>query len=749
MPSETPLVQSAFEQVGEKALGFHSQFFYNNKMTRYSREYIGIIAALLFALGGQEAFSAVYEIGPGRTYVNINDFPWEQDVLDPGDTVLIYYKATPYREKWTIGSGGTAAAPITIRGVPDANGNRPVIDGENATTRMTGKNLYWGEVQAVIRVGDTDYPAGNNIPNYVRLENLEVANGHSDHTFTDDMGSVTNYRNDAAAVIVRAGTGVIIRNCIMRDSCNGLTTIALQPTVTNLLLEGCYFLNNGKVGFTGPHSVYIQGGVVGMTVQYCRFGPPLPGSMNNSYKDRAARTVFRYNWVEDGSYNLALVEGECAGVTGATGYNTAYVYGNLIHVTDAAGSKVVRFGGDMTNNMAVWKTNLYFYNNTIISTRTLDRTRLFSTWSGGMIDARNNIFYVEAGGAQLAIMTSVTGDGTDGLINLRNNWLSTGWIETFETGDRLAPGVIPVSGNIDGISPLFFDYAGGDYLLTSNSACRNAGIALAAAVLPTWNVTNEYVKHLAFRPRADDGALDMGAYEYVIPVKVPVVNNGAGAANITTTSALLQGYQSSTGAAAAQVCICWGRSDAGTNELSWPFFKWLGPTAPGAFSTTASNLASGARYYYRCFASNSFGTAWAPSTTNFMTVASPDSDGDGILDTWEISNFSNLTMATAVSDYDKDGFLDWQEAKAGTAPKNSNDLLKAVGAYAGNNTNALVVAWSSVTGKVYSVTRATNHVSGAFMPLHTNFTATSSVSRYTDTNASSSLRELFYRIVIP
>jgi len=626
----------------KKALGFHHRFFYDHTMNKYSAGYGGAIVALVFALGGLQAFPAVYEIGPGRTYTNINDFHWDENVLAPGDTVLIYYKATPYREKWTIGSGGTAAASITIRGVPDASGNRPVIDGENATTRMVGKNLYWGEGQGVIRVGDTDYPTGNNIPNYVRIENLEVANGHSDHMFFDDMGSNVAYRTDAAAIVVRGGTGVIIRNCILRDSCNGLTTIALQPAVTNLLLEGCYFLNNGKVGFTGPHSVYIQGGVVGMTVQYCRFGPPLAGSFNNSYKDRASRTVFRYNWVEDGSYSLALVDGECAGVTGDAGYNTAYVYGNVIYVTDAAGSKMVRFGGDSTNT-PVYKTHLYFYNNTIISKRALDRTRLFSTWSGATIDARNNIFYVEAGGSQLAVMTSATGDGADGTINLRNNWLSTGWVETFDTGDRMAPGVVPVSGNISGTSPLFLDYAGGDYSLSSNSVCRDAGTALDAAVLPAYNVTNEYVRHVAFKARANDGALDIGAYEYAAPA---------------------------------------------------------------------------------------------------------DADGDGILDTWEISNFGNLTTATAVSDYDKDGFLDWEEAKAGTSPKNSNDLLKVVNAFTGN-ASALVVTWTSVTGRVYSVTRATNHISGTFMPVYTNFTATSSVSLYTDTNAPASLRELFYRIVIP
>ncbi len=59
--------------------------------------------------------------------------PWES--LTAGDTVLIYYRATPYKEKCVICRVGTPAAPITVRGVLGPNGERPVIDGNGATTR--------------------------------------------------------------------------------------------------------------------------------------------------------------------------------------------------------------------------------------------------------------------------------------------------------------------------------------------------------------------------------------------------------------------------------------------------------------------------------------------------------------------------------------------------------------------------------------------------------------------------------------
>ena len=38
------------------------------------------------------------------------------------------------------------------------------------------------------------------------------------------------------------------------------------------------------------------------------------------------------------------------------------------------------------------------------------------------------------------------------------------------------------------------------------------------------------------------------------------------------------------------------------------------------FSSNVSNLLYGLTYYYRCYASNQWGTAWAPATTNFTTL---------------------------------------------------------------------------------------------------------------------------------
>ena len=53
----------------------------------------------LYVLGASDrALAATYEVGPGKTFANIGDVPWE--LLQPGDTVLIYWRSTPYKEKW-------------------------------------------------------------------------------------------------------------------------------------------------------------------------------------------------------------------------------------------------------------------------------------------------------------------------------------------------------------------------------------------------------------------------------------------------------------------------------------------------------------------------------------------------------------------------------------------------------------------------------------------------------------------------
>src|SRR5690606_26419866 len=113
----------------------------------------------------------------------IAEVPWA--TLQPGDTVLIYWKPTPYREKWVICRQGTAQLQITVRGVPGENGELPVIDGNGA---VTPTNLsYWNENRGTIKIGGASVPA-DTMPKYITIENLEIRGAFQAYQFTRANG---------------------------------------------------------------------------------------------------------------------------------------------------------------------------------------------------------------------------------------------------------------------------------------------------------------------------------------------------------------------------------------------------------------------------------------------------------------------------------------------------------------------------------------------------------------------------------
>ena len=99
----------------------------------------------------------------------------------------------------------------------------------------------------------------------------------------------------------------------------------------------------------------------------------------------------------------------------------------------------------------------------------------------------------------------------------------------------------------------------------------------------------------------------------------PVVNNGAGVTSLGSTSATLCG-QLVRGNPNPNVWIYWGTTDGGTAKGAWDMTPiGLGAPGMGGFAFTQSGLAANRPYWYRCYASNSWGEAWAPASTNFTT----------------------------------------------------------------------------------------------------------------------------------
>lgn len=441
-------------------------------------------------------FAFVYETGPGMAYENIGDVPLES--LLPGDTVLIHYRDDPYCEKWVIARTGTPSENIVFRGVPGPGGELPVIDGRNAITRL--ELDYWSEGRGVINFGGSSIP--NQEPDYVVIENLEIRSGRSPFTFTDDDGQPGSYSDNAASIYLVSGEHITIRNCVLHDCGNGLFS---SHESGNITIEYCHIYDNGIEGSIYHHNNYTES--QGIIFQYNHFGPLRSGCVGNNLKDRSCGTIIRYNWIDSGNRQLDLVDSSYPDIYNDPSYPETIVYGNiLIEQYNEGNGQICHYGGDGSNPDYYRKGILYFYSNTVISNRTGNTTLFRLSTNAENADARNNIVYVADSGSGLALLD------TYGILNIRNNWFKTGWVETHQSGFQGT--VINAGGMVTGELPGFCSPGSEDFHLEWDSQCINAGTSLHPDVLPGHDVLAQYVKHCQHEARPYDGIFDIGAYEY-------------------------------------------------------------------------------------------------------------------------------------------------------------------------------------------------------------------------------------------
>ena len=260
-----------------------------------------------------------------------------------------------------------------------------------------------------------------------------------------------------------------------------------SETALDILIEGNYIHSNGIVGSIYHHNSYTA--AIDITFQYNRYGPLCSGAGGNNLKDRSAGLVVRYNWLEGGNRQLDLVDAEDSVlIQDDPGYAETHVYGNILIEPDGAGNKqIIHYGGDSGATGIYRKGTLYFYNNTVVSTR-IDSTTLFRlSTNEEHCDARNNIVYVTGGGEHAGAMLDSTG-----VLNLSHNWLKPGWQDCFGT----LMGTVNDDGtSVEGAAPGFVDLGTQDFRPASGSDCVDAGCGLHAAVLPEHDLTRQYSPH--------------------------------------------------------------------------------------------------------------------------------------------------------------------------------------------------------------------------------------------------------------
>ncbi|MCD4664936.1 MAG: hypothetical protein K8R68_06655, partial [Bacteroidales bacterium] len=319
-------------------------------------------------------YANIIKVGPGQTYEEIHDIPMND--LTDNTLVEIYYRSEPYRTKTLIETGGTENAHLRIQGVPDANGNLPVITAENAT--LFGNFNEWTEELGVFVVCG---PYGSK-PAWVEFVNLHIKDG------------------EYAGIWIK-GDHISVKGCILENNPNGVFFQATNQLMIEIssynLIEGCRFIHNGIIDSWFQHNIYSQG--YKTVIQFNTIEKLQDGAFGSSLKDRSAHTVIRYNYIETSSRTIDLVEPEDTDevLMNDDDWDDAYVYGNLIinEIPPAGvmGTSMIHYGYDNEPGITREGT-LFFANNTVIIDRDDNpwRINLFDINSiNALVNFKNNI----------------------------------------------------------------------------------------------------------------------------------------------------------------------------------------------------------------------------------------------------------------------------------------------------------------------------------------------------------------------
>ncbi|GAB5401666.1 MAG: hypothetical protein Aureis2KO_32510 [Aureisphaera sp.] len=462
------------------------------------------LTPLFFLLAHVFVFATDYHIGPGQPLATISEAPW--DALQAGDRIYIHWRDTPYYEKWVINAQGTESNRIEIIGVSGPAGQKPIIDGDGAITPLYLD--YWNESRGLIKIGGSSVPS-DGLPSYITIKNLELRSVRPAYNFTGDNGQTDTYSSNAASIYIEKGEHIIIEDCIIHDSGNGIFIGANGGDTQDILITNNYIYDNGIVGSIFEHNTYTE--ALGITYEYNRFGPLRAGALGNNLKDRSAGLVVRYNWIESGNRQLDLVDSGSSALYNHPSYSTTYTYGNILIEPDGAGnSQIVHYGGDSGTTSQYRKGNFYFYNNTVISTRDSNTTLVRLSSQDETMDAFNNVMYTTNSGNTWAMINDT------GTLNLYHNWIKVNWVHSHNGSPS---GTVTDQGNnLEGSDPLFRDLGNQDFGLQESSPLIDAGTDIPAIHLPDHDLLYEYLEHGDGMAKNIIGNIDIGAFEYQDPL---------------------------------------------------------------------------------------------------------------------------------------------------------------------------------------------------------------------------------------
>jgi hypothetical protein len=417
-----------------------------------------IVALILLGGAGR---GAVYEVGPGKAYQNLQAVT---GLLKGGDVVTVEGGVT-YPGGVTLGANdGPGVIRLVGRRV---GGRRPVLSGGVAVLRVTGSH-------------------------YV-IEGFDLTAGGDSRT---------------GRCFYNVGDDVTLRDCVVHDCrCTGIAGSDVSGSLTLDRVE-VFHCGNGLYA----HQIYVGSSLARypealFRMQYCYLHD---GTGGNNVKSRVTRNEIEYNWIEGAAFHeLDLVGPDPKAQPTPKGgvHCDADIVGNVLVMRANSAGTMARLGSDGT---ASSRGRYRFVNNTVIvEGKSAAGFGLF--WLKGEVDAVSawdNVFYSSAGPLKL-VRSEVT--LTPRLAGA-GNWLPEGTTNVPQAWDV-----------IFGTDPGFVNEAGDDYRPVAGSPLIGTGSLppggiMARAIPPARKapVGGEG----AVRPAAR--AKDIGAFPFLAPGGISV-----------------------------------------------------------------------------------------------------------------------------------------------------------------------------------------------------------------------------------
>ena len=410
------------------------------------------------------ALAATYQVGPDRATRELTALP----VLAPGDIVELDGNAAYQPVTFTV--DGTAARPITIRGLP-VDGKRPTLRGGDYTLILEG--------------------------DYYTVENVEVTGG-------------------TEVCIFNKAANTTIRNAQIHD-CTRHGILGADFESGSLTLSSIeVFHTGGQIsGENLKHPIYIATDEAAHPGSVFRLEHSWVHDNNggNSVKTRSERNEIYYNWIENGPAQFYVLELIGPEADLAPPREDSDVVGNVL--INASDIYAVRVGSDGSGTNA---GRHRFVNNTfVLSAAAGGLLRVFQETES--VEFYNNVF-LRMGAPWSRFLNDDEAVWANGR-NVRgaNNWIS----------DNGSPPDVPaeLTGMLTGSDAGFQDLSHFDFRPLEGSPLVNAG---ATTTTTTDNSPPRALGRPGFVPplyvhepagdessRMEVGSTDIGAYEFGSP----------------------------------------------------------------------------------------------------------------------------------------------------------------------------------------------------------------------------------------